>query len=198
MPTDQVFAFVIFAVVAAITPGPSNVMIAATGGAVGFLRGLPCALGAAVGMGVLLGVSALGLGQVILAYPAATSLLKWAGAAFLLWLAWRIATAGPMSENADGKSIGFVGAALFQWLNPKGWLVAISAAGTYLAPAPFSPFSHALILGALFCLAAFPAGSVWLGLGALLRSFLRNPRTARLFNVTMGVALAASVLLMVR
>ena len=106
--------------------------------------------------------------------------------------------AGPMSENSDGKSIGFAGAALFQWLNPKGWLVAISAASTYLAPTPLSPFSHALILGALFFLAAFPCGLLWLGLGALLRSFLRHPRTARLFNVTMGIALAASVLLMVR
>jgi threonine/homoserine/homoserine lactone efflux protein len=193
MTLDQSLAFLAFAVVAAITPGPSNVMITATGSTVGVVRGLPCAFGSAVGMGSLLFCAALGLGQLVLAHPILLKLMNWGGAAFLLWLAFKIATARPSSDAVAAKPVGFLGAALFQWVNPKGWLVAVSAAGAYFQDSGNSPVLQAVAFGALFFLAAFPSGLVWLVLGSLVHRLLRNERAARIFNVVMGLLLAASV-----
>jgi threonine/homoserine/homoserine lactone efflux protein len=198
MTLDQAAAFLVFALVAAVTPGPSNTMIVATGSAVGVWRGLPCVLGSSVGMGTLLFCSALGLGQLVIGYPTILKALNWVGAAFLLWLAWKIATAGRASENGAAKPVGFLGAALFQWINPKGWLVAVGAAGTYLQAATDTPLAQAMAFGALFFAAAFPSGLVWLVLGALINRLLRDDRSARIFNIVMGLALAASVVMIFR
>jgi len=193
---DQAIAFLVFALVAAITPGPSNTMITATGSAVGVWRGLPCALGAAVGMASLLFCSALGLGQLVISQPMLLRALNLCGAAFLLWLAWKIATSTASSATSAAKPVGFWGAAAFQWVNPKGWLVAVSAAGTYLQATAGNALAQAVAFGGLFFVAALPAGLVWLVLGAMVQRFLRDERSARIFNVTMGAALAASVLAM--
>lgn len=197
MTGEQAAAFLVFALVAAITPGPSNTMITATGAKAGFRRGLPCALGAAAGMGSLLFASALGLGQLVIGYPAVLRAMNFAGAAFLLWLAWKIATSGASAGSDEAEPLGFLGAAAFQWMNPKGWLVAVSAAGTYLQTAADSAFAQAAAFGGLFFCAALPSGLLWLGLGAMLQSLLADQRKARLFNMAMGLALAASVVLMV-
>jgi threonine/homoserine/homoserine lactone efflux protein len=198
MTSDQVIAFFVFSLVAAITPGPSNVMIAATGSAVGAARGVSCALGAAVGMAALLFCAALGLGQAIADQPTVLRMINWCGSAFLLWLAWRIATAGRTPETGTAKPVGFLQAAAFQWVNPKGWLVAVGAAGTYLQATANRPLVQAMTFAALFFAAAFPSGLVWLTLGAMVHRLLRHDRTARIFNVTMGLSLAASVVLMLR
>lgn len=198
MTFDQAAAFFLFAIVAAITPGPSNTMIVATGSAWGWWRGLPCALGSAIGMGLLLFASALGLGQLIIAEPVLLKALNWCGAAFLLWLSWKIATAGRTSEAKDAKPVGFLGAAAFQWVNPKGWLVAVSAAGTYLQAATGNVLPQAAVFGALFFAAALPSGLVWLVLGASIRTLLRDQRHARIFNIVMGITLALSVLMIFR
>src|SRR5262245_59383986 len=116
MTPEQGVAFFIFSVVAAITPGPSNLMITATGSAVGIVRGLPCVLGASLGMALLLLCAALGLGQLVPSHPLVLKAINWLGAAVLLWLAWRIATAGPMSDMSKAMPVGFLGAALFQWV----------------------------------------------------------------------------------
>jgi threonine/homoserine/homoserine lactone efflux protein len=196
MTLEQGIAYFVFALVAAITPGPSNTMILATGSTVGVARGVPCVLGTSVGMGLLLACSALGLGQLVTSQPTLLRALNWCGAALLLWLAWRIATAGRASEQTAAKPVGFLGAAVFQWFNPKAWLVAVSAAGAYLQATGQSPYAQAAAFGALFFTAALPSGLVWLTLGALVHRLLRDERTARTFNIVMGIALAASVTLM--
>ena len=198
MTFDQATAFFLFSVVAAITPGPSNTMIVATGSAWGLWRGLPCALGSAVGMGMLLFASALGLGQLIVAQPMLIKALNWGGAAFLLWLSWKIGTAGRAQETTDAEPVGFLGAAAFQWINPKGWLVAVSAAGTYLQTGSETVLIQAAIFGALFFAAALPSGLVWLVLGASIRTLLRDVRHARIFNIVMAITLALSVLMIFR
>jgi threonine/homoserine/homoserine lactone efflux protein len=198
MTFDQAAAFLVFAAVAAVTPGPSNTMIVATGSAWGLWRGLPCVLGASAGMGLLLFASGLGLGQLITAKPMLLKVMNWGGAAFLLWLSWKIATAGHADAPAGAKPVGFAGAATFQWINPKGWMVAVSAAGTYLQAAADNALVQAVAFGALFFAAALPSGLVWLVLGASLHALLRNDRHARLFNIAMGVALALSVLMIFR
>jgi threonine/homoserine/homoserine lactone efflux protein len=187
----------VFAIVAAVTPGPSNILLTATGATVGVLRGLPCLLGVAVGMGLMLFLVALGLGSVLLGQPAMLQPLKWIGAALLEWLDWKIATAPPGHSAAEHKPVGFFGAAIFQWVNPKSWLVVASAAGTYLDARSGGALVQAASLGLLFVLAALPCCAIWLAFGASTQRLLRSERARRTFNLAMGVLLAASVALIV-
>ncbi len=198
MTTEQAVAFLIFAVVAAVTPGPSNVMVTAAGANAGILRGLPCLFGVTTGMGLMMFLVPLGLGSLVLAHPLALRALNWGGAAFLLWLAWKIATSASLDSATAGDPVGYVGAAVFQWVNPKAWLVAASAAGTFLHADSGSPVVQAASLGGLFALAALPSGFLWLAFGASVHHVLGTRRRLRAFNITMGVLLALSIALIVR
>jgi threonine/homoserine/homoserine lactone efflux protein len=198
MTPEQAVAFLLFAVAAAGTPGPSNLLLTATGANVGVLRGLPCLLGVTVGMGVMMFVVAFGLGSVVLADPTVLRALNWIGAGFLLWLAWKIATAGRNDMAAGRKPVGFIGAAAFQWINPKSWLVCASAAGAYLNAQSGSALAQAMAFGAVFILASLPCCFVWLAFGATAQRFLRTDRAQWTFNIAMGVLLAGSVALVVR
>jgi threonine/homoserine/homoserine lactone efflux protein len=195
MSPEHLLAFFVFAVVAAVTPGPSNIMLTATGAAAGLLRGLPCLLGVAAGMGLLIFVVALGLGSLVVGHAATLQILNWAGAAFLLWLAWKIATADPSHRSQGGKPVGFIGAALFQWINPKSWIASTGAVGAYLQPNASSALLQSISFAALFVLATLPSGFLWLAFGASMQRFMANAETVRAFNIAMGVLLAASVLL---
>jgi len=198
MDIAQALAFLLFAFIAAVTPGPSNTVILSTGAAVGTLRGIGCPLGASLGMGVMIVLSAFGVGEIVAAAPAIVIALKMAGSLFLLWLAWKIANAGTVEANGQRRTVGFRQAFLFQWLNPKGWLVALSAGSTFLVSSQQAQTSGALWMGVLFAAAAFPAGFLWLVLGALVAQVLRTSRAARFFNIAMAFALALSVALVWR
>lgn len=198
MTIDRAVAFLLFAVVAAITPGPSNVMLTAAGSRGGIAKGLPCLLGVTTGMGLMMFLVPLGLGSVVLGHPLALTGLKWGGAAFLLWLAWRIATSVGGDALAHDRPVGFAGAAVFQWINPKSWLVSVSAAATYLSVESGSAAAQSALLGGLFVLATFPSGFIWLAFGAAVQRLLRSRHARRAFNVSLGVVLALSVALIVR
>jgi Putative threonine efflux protein len=195
MSLEQILAFYLFALVAAITPGPANVMIAAAGSIRGPVKGLPTALGTALGMGFLLFAAALGLGGLVAGHPALMATMKWAGAAVLLWLAWKIARAGASGPESEARAVGFLGAALFQWVNPKAWLVAVSSVGTYLTASAGNGVATAFLFSLVFVAAALPSNLVWLLLGAAMQRLLRDARSARAFNVAMGVLLALSVVM---
>jgi threonine/homoserine/homoserine lactone efflux protein len=192
---EHLLAFFVFAVVAAVTPGPSNIMLTATGAAVGLLRGLPSLAGVAAGMGLLIFIVALGLGSLVIGHVFVLQILNWAGAAFLLWLAWKIATADPSHRSQGGKPVGFIEAALFQWINPKSWIASTGAVGAYLQPGEGSALLQSVSFAALFVLATIPSGFLWLAFGALMQRFMSNVKAARAFNIAMGVLLAASVIL---
>jgi threonine/homoserine/homoserine lactone efflux protein len=193
MSTEQTAAFVLFAVVAAVTPGPSNVMLTAAGANGGVVRGLPCLVGVTAGMGLMMFVVPLGLGSLILRNPLVLKALNWAGAAFLLWLSWKIATSRSMDSLPESLPVGFIGAAIFQWVNPKSWLVTASAAGAFLHTGAGSPVLQSALLGGLFVLVALPSCFVWLAFGATAQRLLQTPRRLRAFNITMGILLALSI-----
>ena len=184
--------------VAAVTPGPSNVMLTAAGANAGVRRGLPCLLGVSTGMGLMMFLVPLGLGSIVLRHPIILKALHWGGAAFLLWLAWKIATSSGTDSATRGDPVGYLGATVFQWINPKSWLVAASAAGTFLQAGSSGAVVQSAWLGGLFVLAALPSGFVWLAFGATVQRLLRSPGRMRVFNVAMGVLLALSVVLIVR
>jgi threonine/homoserine/homoserine lactone efflux protein len=192
---EQAVAFLVFSVVAAGTPGPSNVLLTATGAQVGVLRGLPCLFGVALGMAVMMFVVAFGLGSVILGTPLVLTIVKWCGAVVLCWLAWKIATARSAGGGTDARPVGFFGAAAFQWVNAKSWLVCASAAGTFLDRGAGSALGQSAAFGLLFLVACLPSCFPWLAFGAVLQRFLRSERAFRIFSGAMGALLAASVIL---
>jgi threonine/homoserine/homoserine lactone efflux protein len=195
MTSEQAIAFFAFSVAAAGTPGPSNVLLTATGASVGVRRGFPCLLGVALGMAVMMFVVAFGLGSVILGNPAVLRAVKWCGAAFLCWLAWKVATARHTGAGPVGQPVGLVGAAAFQWVNPKSWLVCTSAAATFLDPQAGGALGQSAALGLVFLLACLPSCLPWLAFGAALQRLLRSEAAFRIFNGAMGALLAASVIL---
>jgi threonine/homoserine/homoserine lactone efflux protein len=157
------------------------------------VRGLPCLVGVTAGMGLMMFVVPLGLGSLILTNPLVIKALNWAGAAFLLWLSWKIATSRRMDSLPDSRPVGFIGAAVFQWVNPKSWLVTASAAGAFLHAGAGSPVLQSALLGGLFFLVALPSCFVWLAFGATAQRLLQTPRRLRAFNITMGILLALSI-----
>ena len=192
-------AFLLFAVVAAVTPGPSNVMLTAAGARAGILRGLPCLLGVTTGMASMMFVVPLGLGTVVLAHPVLLTGLKWGGGAFLLWLSWKIAASSGGIDAAHAPDpVGYLSAAAFQWINPKSWLVSTSAAATFLSADAGTPGRQAVWLAGLFLVASLPSCFLWLASGAAVQRLVSTPRRQRVLNVVMGLLLALSIVLVVR
>jgi threonine/homoserine/homoserine lactone efflux protein len=172
-------------------------MLTAAGAHAGVLKGLPCLFGAATGMGLMMFLVPLGLGSAVSMFPLLLKGLNLAGAALLLWLSWRIATSSGGIEASRGRQpVGYVGAMLFQWINPKSWLVSASAAGTFLTSGA-GPIVQAACLGSIFVLAALASGFVWLAFGATIQHVLHG-RGLRIFNIAMGLLLALSIALIVR
>jgi threonine/homoserine/homoserine lactone efflux protein len=191
----QVIAFATFSAVVAGTPGPSNALLTAIGARVGVRRGLPSLLGQVTGMGAMMFAITLGLGNVLLAHPQALQVLKWAGAAILCWMAWRIATAARPGQAANAPA-GFLAMAAFQWINPKGWLVGVAAVTTFLDPHA-SALGQAATFAIGFALVAAPSCFPWLAFGAALQRLLRTPRASRVLNGAMATVVAASTILFV-
>lgn len=192
MTPDLLFAFVLFAFATAGTPGPNNMMLLASGANFGFRRTILHILGISVGLGVMVVAMGWGLSGVFRAFPLLHEALKWLGAAYLLWLAWKIATAkGVSDKTAGGQPMTFLQAAGFQWVNPKAWAMALGAATTYTPQGSGS--LTVLILAGTFMLVGAPCSAAWAGFGQGMRRFLETPAALRAFNVSMALLLVGSL-----
>lgn len=193
MQFDVFLALVVFANVMAFTPGPNNIMLTASGVNFGFARTVPHLLGVDVGFVVLLAVFAGGLGLLFAAVPALQLALKIAGALYMLWLAWKVASARPIDDKgaALGRPMTFLQAVAFQWVNPKAVVAALSGIAVYMRPGHELP--DFVIVLAVFALATVLSTATWAGFGVALRRVLRNPTHARIFNIVMGLLLVASI-----
>ncbi|ANC03738.1 MULTISPECIES: LysE family translocator [Pseudomonas] len=190
---DLLTAFILFAFVSSITPGPNNTMLLASGVNFGVRRSIPHAMGISIGfMLMVLGVG-FGLGELFKAWPPLYSILRYVGAAYLLYLAWKIATSGPISGDAAGtrKPLSFWGAAAFQWVNPKAWVMAVGAITTYTPAQGY--VLNVIVIAALFALVNLPSVGIWVMFGSALRNLLQNPRWLMLFNVLMALLLVISL-----
>jgi threonine/homoserine/homoserine lactone efflux protein len=199
MQLDVFLALVLFASVMAFTPGPNNILLTASGVNFGFMRTIPHLLGVDIGFVILLAVFAAGLGLVFAALPALQLVLKIAGALYMLWLAWKVATARPVAAGGEEKTarrpMTFWQAIAFQWVNPKGVVAALSGVAIYMQPG--HEREDFVIVLAVFGLATVLSTATWAGFGVALRRFLRDPVHARIFNVVMGLLLVASIVPMV-
>jgi len=197
MPLETFLALVLFAFTTSITPGPNNMMLFASGVNFGFIRTLPHMLGIGVGfLSLLLGVG-FGLGAVLNTVPLVYTILKSAGGAYLVWVAWKIGTSRSLSDGKTGsKPMTFAGAAAFQWVNPKAWVMAVTAMATYTNTQYYLP--TVLLVGFAFAIVNLPSVSTWAGFGSALRDWLSVPVRLKWFNITMAVLLVASLWPMLR
>lgn len=197
MTADILAALAVFSFVSSVTPGPNNLMLLASGVNFGFRRSAPHMLGIALGFAFMLACVGLGLGQLLRQAPALELALKIAGGAYLLWLAWKIANSGEIEARAAGaRPLSFLEAAAFQWVNPKGWMMAVTAMTAY-AGGGQSPWAVAVVT-AVFTFVGMPAISIWCGMGVGLRDFLSAPARLRAFNRIMAILLVASLWPMLR
>ncbi len=197
MPLETFLALVLFAFTTSITPGPNNMMLFASGVNFGFRRTIPHMLGIGAGfLSLLIGVG-LGLGALMQSVPLVYTLLKFAGGAYLIWIAWKIGTSRSLAEGEAGaQPMSFLGAAAFQWVNPKAWVMAVTAMATYTNPAAYVP--TVLLVGVAFALVNLPSVSTWAGFGSALRDWLSVPVRLKWFNITMAVLLVISLWPMLR
>lgn len=187
------WAFLVFAVVMFFTPGPNNIMLLASGLNFGFRRTLPHLAGVTFGYAFMIGVTGLGLGAIFASLPWLQTALKYVGAAYLIYLAYAIARSGPPEpgEAERRRPMTFLGAALFQWVNAKGWVMAISIITAYAAIAGY-PWNVglqvvlSLFIGSLSSVA-------WVLCGTALQPLVKSAPAVRVFNVTMAILLLASL-----
>jgi len=193
LSADTFLALLVYAFVTSVTPGPNNFMLLASGVNFGFTRTLPHMCGIGFGFFTLLLGVGFGLGALLTAFPQLHLALKIAGGVYLLYLAWKIASSRSMGKAGDAKArpMTFVEASLFQWVNPKAWVMAITAMAVYADPV--SPYWSVLMIGLVFALTNFPSVSVWAAFGVGLRGFLSDPTRLKWFNIGMGVLLAATL-----
>lgn len=192
----QIVSLLLFAIAGAITPGPNNMISAGSGAAFGFRRTLPQIWGVAVGFTVMVMAVGLGLGAVFTALPFLHSALKLAGAAYLLFLAWKIANAGgPAGGAALENPFTLLQSALFQWINPKAWTIALSIVPAFTT-IDGDLVTEVVVIAAVCGAVTLPSLALWAGFGVMLARAFSEPRQQRLVNRAMGALVAASVVML--
>jgi len=191
MEFETLTALAVFAFVSSATPGPNNLMLMASGANFGFARSIPHMLGISVGFMVMMFAVGAGLIQIFDRFPLIYDVLKIASILYMLWLAWKIANAAPVTKKAQtGKPMTFLEAAAFQWVNPKAWAMALTAITVYVGDAAM------IWLGAgalIFAVVNLPSVSMWTVAGQQMQRFLTNPRRLAIYNWTMAALLIASL-----
>ncbi|MGV2138585.1 LysE family translocator [Agrobacterium sp. 16-2014-1-2a] len=192
MTVETLVALVLFAFTTSITPGPNNMMLFASGVNFGFRRTIPHMLGIGAGfLSLLIGVG-FGLGALLHSVPLLYTVLKFAGGLYLVWIAWKIGTSRSLNEGAAASApMSFLAAAAFQWVNPKAWVMAVTAMATYTDEGQY--LVTVLIVGVVFAAVNLPSVSTWAGFGSALRDWLSVPVRLKWFNITMAVLLVVSL-----
>jgi threonine/homoserine/homoserine lactone efflux protein len=192
MTADLLLAATGFVFVTSATPGPNNAMLLASGVNFGFRRTLPHMLGISAGCALMFVLIGLGLGRIFAASPPLYQALRYGGALYLLWLAWHIAAApGIQQTERRGRPMHFTEGLLFQWINPKAWVMVIGAVTAYVPRQHF--LADVITLSLILIAVGLPCIAVWAGFGVALRRFLATPIRMRAFNWAMAALLVASL-----
>ncbi|WP_176085806.1 LysE family translocator [Martelella sp. HB161492] len=199
MPLETFFALSGFAIAASLSPGPNNMMAFTSGVNFGYVRTLPHIAGIAFGFAFLLACVGAGLGALLTAFPPLFLATKIAGGAYLVWIAWKIATTRSMGEgtaNSRGRPLSFLQAVAFQWVNPKAWIMGMTAMALYTSQSAY--ISSVALVAGFFGIVSLFSVSIWAGFGSALSQWLAHPGRLRVFNITMAVLLLASLWPMLR
>jgi threonine/homoserine/homoserine lactone efflux protein len=193
MTYDLFLALIIFSGVAAFTPGPNNTMLLATGINFGLRRAWPHIMGVCIGFPLMIACIGFGLGKVFEIYPWIYVALKYAGAAYMIWLAWKIAVSKPSDDDgiANGEPVTFLQACAFQWVNPKAWIMGVTALPAYTVAAQYTVGVLAVV--STFVFMGFTSALTWVLFGAGLKHILDDVRYFRIINIGLALALVASL-----
>ncbi len=189
-------AILVFAVSTTITPGPNNIMIMSSGLNFGLKRSLPHLMGIGLGFPLMVAGVGLGFGAVFERFPVIHEVIKVLGVLYLIYLAYLVATSAPKSLDNDTnetKPLTFIQAALFQWINPKAWVMATGAVAAYTTQ-DASIMLQVMFISLAFLIAGVPCVGMWLVCGTWLKRFLKEVKYQRLFNLTMALLLIVSIL----
>lgn len=201
MTAEMLAALIVFAFVSSITPGPNNIMLMTSGINFGFGRTIPHMLGVAIGFTLMIVMIGVGIMGLIEAIPGSQTIITVASGLYLLYMAWKIATTEPAppantaTMEGGSKPFTFLQAALFQWVNPKAWTMALTSIAAY-APKSQGWIGVVMVAG-VFGIVNLPSTGSWAYMGAKLRRFLSDPQRLRVFNVTASLLLVASLYPMV-
>lgn len=184
----------LFAITMTGTPGPNNVMLTSSGANFGYRKSVPHILGIYVGLMTMLALLSMGLGVIFQLYPVVQEVMKWLGSLYLLYLAWKIARAQPMSvgQQKANKPMSCFHAALFQYLNPKAWMIMVTAVGSFSLQGE-GYWLSIISMAVIFFVAQLPTSSIWVGFGALIGRWLSSETAWRRFNTIMGMLTALCV-----
>jgi threonine/homoserine/homoserine lactone efflux protein len=183
----------LFVVASSITPGPNNTMLMASGVRFGFRRTFAHLMGVQLGFGFMLLSVGMGLHTVLAQFEGFYDVVRVAGAAYMVWIAWKLASAKAHQDDLQHaeQPMGFWAAVAFQWVNPKAWVMAVSFMSTF--PPPQAGLAQIAPLVLLFVALGWPCSASWAGFGSAMRAYLQDPRRLRMFNVCMAFALLASL-----
>jgi threonine/homoserine/homoserine lactone efflux protein len=196
MTFETFLALLTLALIAAWTPGPNNLMLASSGANFGLRRTLPHICGVAFGFPIMIFVVATGLGAIIAASAALQDVMRWAGAALLLWFAWRIATSGRAQDQSRARPLNFLEAAGFQWVNPKAWAMAMATTAQFVTGS--AVIVESLLCSLAYAMAGLGSSIVWAGFGVWIRRLLSTDLRLRIFNISMGLLIASFVFVLFR
>ncbi len=184
-----------FALASTMTPGPNNIMLLSSGLTFGYKRTIPHSMGITFGFPVMVICVGLGVGKLFEIFPFVYNTLKVVGIIYLLWMAWHIAnTKGSLNmENKNDKPFTFFQAALFQWINPKVWVVAISSTAAFITNHQIA-FIQVMIISCVYFFCAILSTNSWSLGGVILKRFIQNERLVQIFNITMAILIVGSIL----
>jgi threonine/homoserine/homoserine lactone efflux protein len=189
---NELIGLIAFSFVASVTPGPNNVLLWASGATFGLRRTVPHILGSAVGIGAMALAVAAGLGALITAMPSIAVLMKVAGSAYLLYLAWQVLRASSFGPGSVARPFGLLGAASFQWVNPKAWIFAIGAITTF-RPADLPVVTGSLLVTVTMMAVIVPSATIWAAGGGLLGRLAKDERARRAISVILATLLVATI-----
>lgn len=194
MEYDILLSLIVFSVVSSVTPGPNNIMLLASGVNYGFTKTIPHIMGIVLGFSFMCLCIGFGLGTLFQLYPQLLGYLKIAALIYIAYLSWQTAFSKALDSGKSKKArpMTFIEAALFQWVNPKAWVMGLTAITLYVSTE--HPILSVMIISLVFGLTNIPCQSAWTAFGVALRSFLADPLRLKIFNFTMGTLLILSVI----
>jgi threonine/homoserine/homoserine lactone efflux protein len=198
MSNDLFLALVVFAAIAAYTPGPNNTILMASGINYGFRQSLPMIFSVGLGFPLMIACVGLGLGKIFEIFPQIYTAMKYAGAAYMLWLAYKIAMSKPSTgdDETSAKPLTFLQGMAFQWINPKGWIIAVTVLSAYTLASDY--YFGLVAVVATFIVMGFTSAATWALFGVILKEVMGNPKWFRAINYGLAALLVLSLVPLLR
>ena len=188
-----VLSIVSFTLATVLTPGPNNIMMLSSGLNFGYKRTLPHMMGVAFGFAFMVVCVGMGINIIFEAYPFVYDIMKVVGFIYILWMAWQIANSSvDIKEDKNNKPFTFIQIVLFQWINPKAWIMAITAISSFTVPSQ-DMFTQVLVIAFIYLLSGFISTNTWTLGGVFLKKLLKNKKAVKIFNISMALLLVASI-----